>query len=222
MIRLLPWLCVLCLLLAACTRVETGKTTATAIHTTSAQTAAATSIQTTTAKISTQMVTTAAATTAVQTTQTAATTTATTQALYGYPENMTYTILADAGAPELCMGMIIKNPSREQLSEAVLLQRYIVDEDGETLLVIPRFDSMKMSVCQAIENEDGTVSAGDELYIIRYTEDGTALALRAQRTEGKTKIVVVVSGGGCEAEYPVTYGGRGGRAENMFLLPIDG
>ncbi len=159
----------------------------------------------------------AAATATVRTTEAAAS--ATTYALYGYPENMAYTALADANAPELCMGMIIKNPNKEELSEAVLLQRYVVDEDGETLLVIPRFDSMKISVCQAEENEGGTVGAGKELYAIRYTEDGTALALRALRAEGSTKTVVVLSGGGCRAVYPVTYGGQGGRAETMFLLP---
>ena len=132
-------------------------------------------------------------------------------------ESTIYSILKGDGAPENAIGLIINDPTKTQLDEAVMLRRYVLDESGDELLIVPRFDGMKIQIINA--RYDGEELFFEEpLYYINYTEDATALLLTADRPE-TPRAVIVLTAGEYQAVYELAKKSGSGLPELVYLQP---
>lgn len=101
------------------------------------------------------------------------------------------------------LGVIINNPTDEDLNRLNTLEKYVFDQNAsDTMLIIPKYNGTKITV-STVEYTGERYIEKDVLYSIDSTGDGYGLLLQADRVEGTAQIIVNIAYEGKSSQYPV-------------------
>ena len=119
-------------------------------------------------------------------------------------------------AEEQVLGIIINEPTSDMLESFAHLETYKHSEEGERLLIVPKYNSSTVTV-QRVQFEDEEWVIKETLYSKEQTEDNYGLMLEAIRPEGIPELMLTITANGKSIEYLVAYNGKDGTPPIEYL-----
>lgn len=114
------------------------------------------------------------------------------------------------------LGIILNEPSLEILAKFEHLETYKDVENGEKLLVIPKYKGSQVIV-QRVELEGNDFVVKDTVYNKDETEEKYGLLLETARPEGIPYLNISISSGREVVNYLVSYNGKTGTPDIEYL-----
>ena len=116
------------------------------------------------------------------------------------------------------LGVIINSPKEEDLSRLNTLEEYQYDKNAnETMLVIPKYNETKITVC-SVEYTGERYISKDVLYSVDSTPEGYGLLIKANRPEGSAQIAIYVTYKEKTVEHIIeTTNGKDGNSDCEYL-----
>lgn len=119
-------------------------------------------------------------------------------------------------AKEQVLGLIINEPTAEQLSSLDYLETYQDSDPTEKLLIIPKYNQSSITI-ERIAFENDQLVSKETLYHKEQTEEGYGLLLETVRPEGIPQLKVTLTHQAQSVSYIVAYNGKEGTPEQEYL-----
>lgn len=115
------------------------------------------------------------------------------------------------------LGIIVNEPSEEDLSYLSTVDSYVYQESAkESLLIIPKYNGSKITISK-VEYTGERYIPKDVLYTKEATTQGYGLLVKANYLEGIPHIIITVAYQNKSCEYIVMYDGKNGNGKVKYL-----
>lgn len=135
------------------------------------------------------------------------------------PEPMGQTEVFDALAGESILGVVIMNPTQEELELAKNIDQVFPDQEyGEYMLILPKLPGSTITLQQLTYDYDtGEVTGVEDIHTTSGT-DPVAMLVQQDIPEGFPTLRVVVEAQGRTGTYDLSFYGKGDGRRDFYIM----
>lgn len=127
--------------------------------------------------------------------------------------------LFDALAGDSILGVVILNPTQEELELAQNVDQVFPDQEyGEYMLIVPKLPGSTITLQQLTYDYDtGEVTGVEDIHTTSGTEP-VSMLVQQDIPEGFPTLRVVVEADGCTGTYDLSYYGKGDGRRDFYIM----
>lgn len=115
------------------------------------------------------------------------------------------------------LGIIINEPTQEELGKITQLDTYKHVENSEKMLIIPKYKGSHV-IIRKVEFDDNGIAVKETVYSQEQTEDNYGLLLETVRPEGIPELMLTITTDEKSIDYLVAYNGKEGTQPIEYLI----